>query len=211
MTKMKSYIFFLICILFLASCKSGKNPQTDVMTEEEERELLRKQALGDQPIEKAGDAQYENLDTDLPNEGQEHFIRSQKSIPDSLIARIQRTACFGRCPIYTISLYKSGFATYNGEKWVEHEGFYGAFVGLNVIKTIQNMAEEINYLELNDIYDSRGVTDVPSTITTLRVKDQVKVVVNRFDAPEKLIKFEKLFDSLFKDVKWDKELVQSDK
>lgn len=211
MFNLKNYYILLLCIFLMASCKSGKNPQTDVMTEEEERKLLRSKASKDQPIEKAGETNYEDVDMQQPNEGQEHLIRSKKNIPDSLVARIQRTACFGRCPIYTISLYNSGFATYRGQKWVENEGFYGAYVGLNVLKTLQSMAKEINFLELQDIYDSNGVTDLPSTITTIRINDHVKVVVNRFEAPEKLIKFEKLFDSLFKDVKWDKDLVQSDK
>ena len=35
---------------------------------------------------------------------------------------LQRTACFGACPVYTVSIYADGTVAYNGERFVEVEG-----------------------------------------------------------------------------------------
>lgn len=194
---------FIITFLITAatiSCKNTKNAQTDVITEQEQKDAMRREAFKANPVQKV------DVDEIKIEESQEQAGQTEKTeatYPDSLVARIQRTPCYGSCPIYTISVYNTGFATYEGERFVEHEGYYGAFISRNVLNTLQNMAREIGFLELQDRYDDPGITDIPSTITTIRLDGQLKTVVNRDGGPEKLREFEKFFDSLFKEVEWD--------
>ena len=65
-----------------------------------------------------------------------------------------------------------------------------------------DFANEIGYFEMENVYDQQSVTDVPSTITSLRNEEGLKTVVDRFNAPEELIRFEKFFDSLFEGLEW---------
>ncbi|MEQ8908078.1 MAG: DUF6438 domain-containing protein [Vicingaceae bacterium] len=130
--------------------------------------------------------------------------RAKKKLPDSLYARIQRTACFGRCPIYTLSVYQSGYVEYLGEKWVEKEGRYATKVDQAVLDKLMKMAKEIQFFDLKHQYDSKYVTDLPSTITSLKEKGDFHIVVSRYEAPEKLNTFNQEFDALFKAVEWKK-------
>lgn len=130
--------------------------------------------------------------------------RARKKLPDSLFARLQRTACFGRCPIYTLSVYESGYVEYLGEKWVDKEGRYAARVDQSKLERLMVMAKEVNFFQLDHQYDSKYVTDLPSTITTIKGKNEFQIVVSRYEAPENLNQFNRNFDDLFQDLNWQK-------
>jgi inner membrane protein involved in colicin E2 resistance len=180
---MKKIIFILFAILSFSACKTQKTQAEKVETKEETNPHLQ------QPEGSEADAWIE---------------KTQKSLPDSLFAQIQRTACFGRCPIYTLSVYESGYVEYLGKKWVEKEGRFAAEVDQKVLDKLMKEAKAINYFDLNHQFDSKNVTDLPSTITTLKGKEGFHIVVNRYQAPEELSEFAHQFDQLFKDVKWEK-------
>lgn len=130
--------------------------------------------------------------------------QAKKDLPDSLVVRLQRTACFGRCPIYTLSFYKDGTAIFKGEKWVEKEGLYKGRVTESNLNNIISKAKEIGFYEMDNQYDSEYVTDLPSTITTLKGESGFKVVANRYEGPELLYELEKLIDEVADSIEWEK-------
>lgn len=122
---------------------------------------------------------------------------------DSLFASIERTPCYGRCPTYSISIYKSGYVIYEGIRFVDRLGTYSTRISEKKIQNIINKANEIGYFELEEIYDS-PVTDLPSTITYLSVNGQIKRIKDRVRGPEVLKEYEKYFDNVFEDMEWKK-------
>ena len=122
---------------------------------------------------------------------------------DSLFASIERTPCYGRCPTYSINIYKSGYVIYEGIRFVDRLGTYSTRISDRKIQAIINKANEIGYFELDDVYDS-PVTDLPSTITYLSVNGQKKRIKDRVRGPEKLREYEKYFDGVFEDMEWKK-------
>ena len=120
-----------------------------------------------------------------------------------LVARIKKTPCFGKCPVFEIFLYSDGSATYKGKKNVEMVGEYEAQASEELIKLIQEKAEAINYFDLEDIYPANGrlIKDIPNTVTELMDKSgQKKQITNNHNAPQELQDFEQYllttFDSL---------------
>lgn len=193
----KSGVVLLMLVLAIMSCKNTKNAQTDPLTEQEQKNAMRREALEANPLQKV------EVDKKIEKENQERVKTETNSFPDSLVARIERTACYGSCPIYTISVYNTGFASYEGVNFVENKGYFGAYISRNVINTLQNMAKEIGFMQFQEVYDEEGITDIPSTITSMRIDGQLKTVKNRYAGPMQLEEFEKFFDSLFKEVDWD--------
>lgn len=137
-----------------------------------------------------------------PNYGDEVAEYQGMQLSDSVFARIQRTPCFGRCGIYTLTVFESGLVRYKGEKWVEKEGVYEAKVSPKVLDDLRDFAKRINYFELDHEYDNKSVTDLPATITSVRNEEGIKTVINRYDGPKKLSEFEQFFDSLFTSLDW---------
>lgn len=147
--------------------------------------------------------------TDIVEKETSAFInQTQKNLPDSLFAQLQRTACFGSCPIYTVSFYAGGYVLYQGEKWVDLEGVFYSRVSEKQLSEIQKKAEAINFFEMKAQYDNEHVTDLPSTITTLKGEEGFKVVANRYEGPERLEELEKLIDEIVDSLEWKE--VESD-
>ncbi len=194
---MKTTIYLFTILLVLNACKGKK--EVAAQEEKPKTETAAKE-MTDAEREAAIVEQMKNKK--LPNEGEAYFDMVEKEIPADAVARIQRTPCFGRCPIYTLTVYEDGRAEYFGKNFAQREGMWTADVVPELMEQLMVYANEIGYFELKNIYDKEAVTDVPSTITSLRTTEGLKTVVNRFNAPEELRRFEQYFDALFKGVEW---------
>lgn len=135
--------------------------------------------------------------------------RAGTQVKDSLFASIERTPCFGRCPTYSVKIYKSGYVIYEGIRFVDKLGTYSTRISEREIQAIINKANEIGYFELNEVYDS-PVTDLPSTITYLSVNGQKKRIKDRVSGPEKLREYEKIFDGIFENLEWKETKILKD-
>ncbi len=131
-------------------------------------------------------------------------LKKRFEAADSVYASIKRTPCYGRCPIYEVTIYKSGFVAYNGIRFVERLGQHRSRITQDQLKQIAAKAEEIGYFELNNNYDS-PVTDFPTTITVLNVAGKSrKEIKNRVGAPDSLKEYEKFLDELLNGLTWEK-------
>ncbi len=132
-------------------------------------------------------------------------------IPDgidaNLVAKIQRTPCYGKCPVFTIELYKDGLVKYNGMAYVERKGNFTAKVNTEFIKNIQDKALSIKYLSFENKYPIAPVTiaDLPTTTTYMRIGDEGKLITDNFDAPKNLIEFENWLAHAFDKLEWVEE------
>jgi hypothetical protein len=134
----------------------------------------------------------------------ENTVKAQAS-GDSLFASIERSVCFGRCPSYVISVYQSGYVTYEGRKFVKDTGLFYTFISPKQLEEISAMAEKVGFAEMKDAYHDPNIMDAPSTFTSFRVNGKIKRIDNTFgNPPQGLTDFEKFLDELFKETKWKK-------
>lgn len=137
-------------------------------------------------------------------------VQSGDSGPDSLAAYIERTHCFGICPVYSIRIYRSGYVLYEGKDHVKNIGRFFTWITKQQVEQIGKKAESIGYFELNDEYRNPYLTDFPTVYTEVRYKGKVKKITH-YDAepPANLVEMEKYLDSLFSDeTKWQVHPVQ---
>ncbi|MEO8067360.1 MAG: DUF6438 domain-containing protein [Flavobacteriales bacterium] len=102
---------------------------------------------------------------------------------DSLFFSIKRTPCFGKCPVYQINVYRSGYATYTGTNNTDLLGDHVGHIGADTLALLLNKAEALGFFGLQDKYDGQ-VTDLPSTIVRVVSKDRNKQVLGRVKAPQ---------------------------
>jgi len=123
---------------------------------------------------------------------------------DSLVAFLERTRCFGACPVYSISIYRSGCVVYEGNEHVKPLGNHFTFIDRSTLEGIGTRAEELRFFELNNEYRNPYLTDFPSVYVEVRFKGKVKRV-HHYDAepPRNLVEMEEYIDKLFgDDTKW---------
>ncbi len=88
---------------------------------------------------------------------------------------LQRTACCGTCPIYTVRLYADGKLIWHGEKFVSLIGeATGRITAEEATAILQNARKE-GFWSLCAGY-TVGVTDQPTTLTSLSIDSDVKKV-----------------------------------
>ena len=124
-----------------------------------------------------------------------------------LMAKIDRTPCFGKCPVFTIELFDDGTVKYTGVAFVDKQGSFTAQASTEFIKQIQSKALSIKYLSFENKYPIAPVViaDLPITTTFIRIGTKDKQISDNFDAPRDLIDFENWLVHQFDKLDWQKE------
>ena len=119
-------------------------------------------------------------------------LTKQKELQSpKIIISLEKTACFGRCPVFKIIIYDNGEASYNGQKFVKKVGKYDLKVSKREIDKILSKAKKIGFNNLKNEYSER-ITDLPTTyimINNKKIKDY-------YGAPSKLKDLEKMIENI---------------
>jgi Domain of unknown function (DUF6438) len=121
---------------------------------------------------------------------------------DSLFCRYERTPCFGRCPVFELKIYRSGYAVYEGRNFVDLIGFYHTTFSATSLQKISGTAEAIKYFSLKDSYDNPYVTDLPTITTEIHTETHDKSVTARYQSPAELQTLYAALDSLIASAEW---------
>jgi len=117
---------------------------------------------------------------------------STYGIQKKLIISLNKTACFGTCPVYKIKIYNNQSAIFEGVKFVEKEGSYNFKISKKEINTILNKAKKINFQKMEDEY-TELITDLPTTYIMINNK-QIK---DYYGAPIELKELEEIIENIF--------------
>lgn len=117
---------------------------------------------------------------------------STYEIQKKLIISLNKTACFGTCPVYKIKIYNNQSAIFEGVKFVEKEGSYNFKISKKEINTILKKAKKINFQKMEDEY-TELITDLPTTYIMINNK-QIK---DYYGAPKELKELEEIIENIF--------------
>ena len=109
-----------------------------------------------------------------------------------IIISLQRTACFGTCPIYKIEILSDYSGIYTGTKFVKNIGVLKFQLATEDVNKILDYATEINFSTFKDEY-SKPISDLPTTY----IKIKNKKIKDYAGAPKELKNLEILIDDLF--------------
>jgi|SRR6185436_1044112 len=117
-----------------------------------------------------------------------------------LLASIEHTPCFGRCPTYKISIYQSGYVVYEGKQHVKNIGLFSSRLDKSKVEEIRNFILQNKILDMNDQYKNPRIADYPSTVTEANLNGKYKSIIETDpQAPKEIKDFQKFLDSFFTD------------
>ncbi|HEX2249553.1 MAG TPA: DUF6438 domain-containing protein [Gemmatimonadales bacterium] len=137
--------------------------------------------------------------------------RVDVSAPTTPVVALERTACFGRCPVYRISVSPSGAVFYEGRAHVRHLGEATAQVPADSVRALLSELDRAGYFSFADRYAAaepscgRYATDLPTVITTVRLKDRTKRIEHDYGcgaAPGALRVLERRIDKVLNSGQW---------
>jgi hypothetical protein len=121
------------------------------------------------------------------------------------LVTLERSPCFGTCPVYRVSLSGDGTVAFVGTRFVSREGTTTTRVAPDRVERLVRSLEAAGYFALADEYVAeapacgRYATDAPTVTTSVRAGGRSKTV--RHDhgcagAPAALTRLERLIDSV---------------
>jgi hypothetical protein len=142
------------------------------------------------------------------------FLVIASARAESQITKIvlERTACFGTCPVYTLSVHSSGLVEFAGESHVKAKGTQTGKISPEDFARLVKKIDEIDFFNLRNRYDGKNpdgsgttVTDLPTRKTSVTRGGETKTVENYFRGPPGLSELENLIEELTKSAKWIRE------
>ena len=117
---------------------------------------------------------------------------------------LQKTPCYGDCPVYTFQALNNGRATLSVGRMSHSrfglelkEGDYEGVINLGELEEIVEYAKTIGYFDLAPEYDDKKVMDLPASISSI----EGHRVFNRFEGPN-LDALYNLIEEKISKVKW---------
>jgi hypothetical protein len=127
------------------------------------------------------------------------------------VVTLERTACFGRCPVYRLSISAGGIVRYEGKANVEHLGSAEETIPAARVDSLVEELRQRGYFGLAEAYvlDSpacgRYSTDSPSVITSVAAGGDHKQIRHDYgcsDAPPELARLEARIDEVAGASRW---------
>ena len=122
---------------------------------------------------------------------------------------LERTRCFGACPVYRLTVHRSGKVEFEGKAHVWEVGRQTGRVSKEGFRQLVAKIEGINFFSLRDRYDGKNadgsgstVTDLPTRKTSVTRGNVTKTVENYFRGPKGLKELEDLIDEVTKSIEW---------
>jgi hypothetical protein len=116
---------------------------------------------------------------------------------------IERSACYGTCPVYTFVLNSDGTFRYKGEAFVERTGTFTGTIPVYEFNRLAQYLKDSGYMHLRDGYGVPG--DDGETVFTMVVMNGTRKVVmdHSRSGPSKLWAMEELIDRVLASAKWN--------
>ena len=194
---LKVNAFVVICFLFvLFSCRNSKSISNNsaIISELSDKDVADKQdtVSAVNPILIQMNQERENR----YKYGLKHVEDKVEAFSDSLLLSWERGSCYGRCPVYNVKIYKSGYGEYESVRWTNFEnGLYSFNLTQSELNNMMQGAEDINFYDLDSFYDS-DVSDLPSYFVYVNNGDKVKGIRDRRLGPMELKTYVSSLDSL---------------
>ena len=127
----------------------------------------------------------------------------ESAVEDSLLVSLRRGACFGACPQFTYTVYKSGYAEYYGERNVKKTGKWVARLSKEEIVEIVGWIRQYKMEEKNKSYINEYLADSPGVWVTVSDKNpRLEIFVNHDQPPVEITGFISLVEGTISKQKW---------
>jgi len=115
---------------------------------------------------------------------------------------LERTPCFGDCPVYSVVIKSDGTFRYVGEENVARKGTHTGEISTWDFNQLAEFIVESGYMNLDSSYDA-PITDLPAAYTTVVLNGKRKLVRNYGGlGPVRLWMLEQAIDATLQQAQW---------
>jgi uncharacterized protein DUF6438 len=137
-----------------------------------------------------------------------------QNVPQDLMITLERTECYGTCPVYKLTITADGAVVFEGRRFVIEEGkTIKSAIPQKRLKELMAGFDRVRFFSLEDEYTNnrrvceRSRTDQPSAITSIRINGKSKTI-NHYNGcsgpkvPKELTELEDKIDEIVNTAQW---------
>jgi hypothetical protein len=148
------------------------------------------------------------------NDGHSGQAATSQNIPQDLKITLERTACYGTCPAYKLTITADGAVVFEGRHFVKKEGAtINSAISQERLKQLMAEFDRVKFFSLEDDYmEDRRVcdelaTDHPSAYTSIRINGKSKTIKHYHGCrgpkvPKELTELENNIDKIVNTAQW---------
>lgn len=114
---------------------------------------------------------------------------------------LERTPCFGKCPVYSIKVHENGLVIYNAEKNTDTVGCFYTILTKQEVQALKNKFVSNGFMDMADRYPEEGKApvDLPSCVLTFNNDGKIKTVRDkRWETPMPLAELQTTIEQIVK-------------
>lgn len=123
----------------------------------------------------------------------------------TLEIRLQRTGCYGWCPVYSVTISGDGTVSFLGERFVTVKGAHTAKITPDKVRALYEAFVKADFFWAFDRYEA-SITDLPTKIVSISFDGHRKQIVDyagrMAGMPEAIAKLEQQIDELAGITQW---------
>lgn len=89
---------------------------------------------------------------------------------------IQRTTCFGTCPVYVMTILGNGKVEFEGGRFVEAIGNHTTEIPVDSMRALIHQIDTCGWFDLKDAYKEYSITDAPAVKTVVTMGKRTKTI-----------------------------------
>jgi hypothetical protein len=117
------------------------------------------------------------------------------AIQESIRITLERTACFGTCPVYSVAIHEDGRVVYEGRQYVRESGTHTWRIDATAVRALAAEIDKAGFFEMKNEYTA-PITDQPTTYTTVTIGSRTKRIKDYYGAPTALKEIEARIDTV---------------
>jgi hypothetical protein len=122
---------------------------------------------------------------------------------DQLLIRMEKTPCYGACPVYTLTIDQKGNGLFEGVENTEHIGLYSFRLSKKQVQMLNESFARAGFFEMDDSYHEH-VMDLPTVYLTYHSNGRTKKIMDYYGAPKELKDLEDQVEALVLPMKMKK-------
>lgn len=120
---------------------------------------------------------------------------SSRFSEDQLIIEMEKTPCYGYCPVYNLKIDQAGNGIFKGVENTGHVGLFTFRLKKDEIADLHSAFGQAGFFELKNRY-YQNVTDLPTIYLSYRFEGREKKIMDYYGAPRELKNLEKQIEAL---------------
>ena len=126
---------------------------------------------------------------------------NQLAVAEDFNLKMDKGACFGSCPVYSLEIDHQGNALYEGKRFTEKSGLHKYKLSKDQFKQVNDQLALMNFFALQDNFKS-NVADLPTVTIAHTHKGLSKSISGKDTRPKRVLDLQKILEDIAQSDGW---------